>query len=128
MSDRADFKNSIRNLAQVLHDEPEPSAKTIEPQQEPIAATIQRPRPPRAITKSQTRAAKGMQIEKANFKMVSSLYPIYLEELIAKASHLQRAKGLFPGKKQDIRIEAAKEWLVRNGYLGGVDDPETSSD
>jgi hypothetical protein len=123
MTDRADFKDSLRQLAkEVLPDAVKPApmtTTTVEQVSAPAAKSIDAPKSnPRPKSTDRERKRPRQQIpSEPNVITVTTRFPKDIDTLITKASFAQRMNELEPGTKQDILVEAARDWLRRNGYL-----------
>ena len=121
MTERADFKDSIRRLAATVISEP--SQESV---QTPVdAVTSNRPSTsgeqpkPRAKPAARSFRARPSSSdgEVPNVIAVTTRFPKEIDVLITKASFAQRMNERSPGTKQEILVEAAREWLMRNGYF-----------
>jgi hypothetical protein len=128
MSDRADFKDSIRRLAAQVMSRDEADSKgritraTKEPLRKPaLIKSADEPQPSAPARPNNKRTKRPSVLEwlkqKADFKQVSVEFPRELDEMITRASHGQRMMGKFPGRKRELLNVAAAEWLERNGWF-----------
>jgi hypothetical protein len=130
MTERADFTDSIRQLAAtVLVDStprrPSTKAEPAGSAEEAALANESRPRPrPKPETPRPAKLSRQQMSAEPNVVTVTTRYPKEIDFLISKASFAQRMKGLAPGTKQEILVAAASDWLRRNGYLR-FDEPES---
>ena len=118
MADRADFKDSLRDLAATVLNESAPDATA--PVEKPTTAPPAPEGSPRRRAKRLSRTAAAAvepPVLAANVVTLTTRFPKELDDLIETASFGQRMKRLLPGTKQEILIVAAREWLRRNGYL-----------
>lgn len=131
MSDRADFKNSIRQLREqvmAVNEQPEATPKTDGMSRSSIKSALTKqtddakhlapPKPGARKTKRQPALEWVMKLMKAaKSKQVSVEFPLELIEMIRRASHGQRMNGKFPGNVREIHNVALIEWLERNGWF-----------
>jgi hypothetical protein len=121
MNERADFKESVRQLAAVVIESPAADKKQERPAAKP--AVVERHNEPDKYrlrpksTGGRARSARQNLAPEPNVVTVTTRFPNEVDALVTKASFAQRMKELSPGTKQEILVEAAREWLCRNGYL-----------
>ncbi|HZZ26768.1 MAG TPA: hypothetical protein VFE46_02075 [Pirellulales bacterium] len=123
MTERADFKDSLRQLAkEVLPDIVKPAAPiaTVQQDSAPAAKSVDAPKsnPRSKPTGREPKNSRQQISSEPNVITVTTRFPKEIDTLITKASFAQRMNELEPGTKQDILVEAARDWLRRNGYLG----------
>ena len=134
MTERADFKDSIRQLAAtVLVNATKPAAmeKTGPAVEDQSLETKESPRlRPRTKPAARTpRTSRPQSPLEPNVVSITTHLPREIDALVEKASFAQRMNGLFPGTKQEILAEAARDWLRRSGYIRMAEsDAEESAD
>jgi hypothetical protein len=134
MTERADFKDSIRQLAAtVLVDATKPEApEKTDPRVENEAPEANGSPRPRTRTKPAARTLRAARPEsplRPNVVSITTRLPREVDDLVEKASFAQRMNGLSPGTKQEILAEAARDWLRRSGYIRMAEsDAEESAD
>jgi hypothetical protein len=127
MNERADFKDSVRQLAATVIEPPTAASKPESPPE--VAEEAKQELAPEknrlraTSTGGKSKPARTDAVSEPNVVAVTIRFPKEIDALVERASFAQRMKERWPGTKQAIHVEAARDWLRRNGYLK-LDEPQ----